>query len=288
MSSRVLRCDSRIGDAAYRLFRRARRLCFPVGLRAIDSKLTALIGQRRECIFMHSSLSRCGYVRGGAMTVIEGVGRWCDTFCLPTHTYCYPKGSPPVAPVFDPRATESVVGQITNSFRRLPGALRSIHPTHSVAARGPRASDLIASHERCDTPCGHGTPYTKLIDLDASVLMFGASMNTYTLFHTAEDEAGCEYLYFADRCLLRVLDRANRVHEILMWRQNMDLPRRFAAMDRVLQEEGLLSMARLGLGQLLFVPSAQQTHAFLVDQLRKDPYYLVAERHRPPGTSSCK
>lgn len=288
MSWRLRQSASRVRRMGEWLLRECCRVCFRIGPRTLDSKLAELIGQRREWIFMHSSLSRCGYVAGGERMVIEGVARWCEVLCLPTHTYCYPKGSPPLTPMFDPRFTDSVVGEITNYFRRLPGVVRSIHPTHSLAARGPGAAELVAGHERCDTPCGRGTPYAKLIHGDAAVLMFGATMNTYTLFHTAEDEAGCDYLYFPEPCRLKALDYDNQLHEVQMWRQDMTVPRRFTEMDAVLQREGLLRAARLRRGTLLFIPSARETHAFLMEQLSRDPHYLVAAPHRPPGDTSCK
>jgi len=257
-----------------------RRWASSVRAERVASALDELIGERKDCLMMHSSLSGCGHIVGGEDTIVKALRGCCTTACVPTHTYCYPRGPGEEAAIFDPRKTPSVVGQITNYFFRLPGAVRSIHPSHSLAAIGPRAAMLCEAHERCDTPCGPGTPYTKLIALDAGVLMFGATMNTYTFFHTAEDAAGCPYLYYAEPVVLRALDYEGRLHTFRMRRQDMSIDRRFEAMDTILEAEGLLRRAVLGRGELLYLPSSRQVHEFLVDQLAKDPYYLLSDTGR--------
>jgi len=76
-------------------------------------------------------------------------------------------------PVFDARLTVSRMGLITEVFRRAPGVVRSVHPTHSVAVWGSRADAIVAGHELADTPCGRLTPYAKLLDYDGKILLAG-------------------------------------------------------------------------------------------------------------------
>ena len=40
----------------------------------------------------------------------------------------------------------------------------------------------VRDMNHADTPCGVGTPYEKLVTQEFSVLMFGVTLNTYTLF----------------------------------------------------------------------------------------------------------
>lgn len=246
----------------------------------LDRALSKLIESKRQCLMMHSSLAACGFIVGGDRTIVECVHKLAATICLPTHSYCYPSSVAEIGPVFHPRSTESQVGRITNWFRRQPDVARSIHPTHSLAAHGPEAQEVCAGHEKCETPCGTETPYGWLVKKDAGVLMFGASMDTYTLFHTAEHEAKCSYLYDDRVWRLRACDYDGVVHNIGMLRQNMSVPRRFAAMDVILEREGLLRRQRLGVGQLLYIESSKALHVFLVDQLRRDPLYLTHESFR--------
>ena len=90
-------------------------------------------------------------------------------------------------PVFDVRRTPSRMGILSELFRRTPGVLRSVHPTHSVAAWGGPARSLIADHHRAQTPCGRGTPYHRLIEAGGRVLLLGTGIEAMTLFHAAEE-----------------------------------------------------------------------------------------------------
>jgi aminoglycoside 3-N-acetyltransferase len=232
---------------------------------------------------VHSSLSSLGYVVGGAATIISVLKDWNPggTLAMPAHSYCYPNddGS---TPVFDPRSTSSRVGAITDTFWRQSGVRRSIHPTHSLACLGPQADHLISDHALCDTPCGKGTPYERLAHEDAAVLMFGASLDSYTLFHTAEDAAQVPYLYQKKPVKLRFLNSTDGNPQVLnMKRQDMGVARRFRDMAPWLEERGLLFKARCGKGDFLFIPHAAAAHEQLVQALRSDPWMLVEASARP-------
>jgi aminoglycoside 3-N-acetyltransferase len=90
-------------------------------------------------------------------------------------------------PSVDLRRAPSRMGLISEVFRRTPDVIRSIHPTHPVAAWGDRASELVAEHWQATTPCGIGSPYHKLLESEGMVLFLGADVSSLTLFHTAED-----------------------------------------------------------------------------------------------------
>src|SRR5262249_52641015 len=120
----------------------------------IAADLRALGVRRGGILLAHSSLSALGYVVGGPRTVIralrEAIGPK-GTLVLPTHTWEWMETG---CRTFDVNATRACVGAIPEALRAMPGAVRSLHPTHSVAAIGPRARPLIDGHELCATPCG--------------------------------------------------------------------------------------------------------------------------------------
>lgn len=89
-------------------------------------------------------------------------------------------------PIVDLRRTPSRMGLVSEVFRRSPGVVRSIHPTHPVVAWGDRAETLVADHYRAVTPCGVGTPYHRLLEFDGRIVMLGADVTSLTFFHTAE------------------------------------------------------------------------------------------------------
>jgi aminoglycoside 3-N-acetyltransferase len=281
-SMKALRNVARAGAEKLRRYgRRVARMAHPISGSDLQTALARLGPIPNDVVFVHSSLSRLGRISGGAPVVIEALEEWCGrgTVAMPTHTYCYPEQTG-WARTFDPKSTASVVGAITDAFWRREGVLRSLHPTHSLAAKGPLAEALIARHELCDTPCGAGTPYERLVEWDAGVLMFGVTLNCYTLFHTAEDAAHVPYLYESKPYVLRALDRNGSELSIVTKRQDMSVPRRFADMAAWLEGRSLLRRVNLGRDELLWIPRAHAAHAALVQALTEDPWLLTERSYR--------
>ena len=127
----------------------------------ILNDLKALGIKEGDVLIVHSSLSSMGNVEGGANTVIEALTDALGaegTLLFPAFTYrevnesgCYDHNNTPVC-----------VGTIPETFRKMEGVVRSLHPTHSVAARGKYAVEMTKDHEKSDTPMGEGSPYRKL------------------------------------------------------------------------------------------------------------------------------
>lgn len=230
-----------------------------------------------SALMVHSSLSAFGHIQGGPASVISTLKKWIGDapLVVPAHSYCYPDASGRI-PIFD-LETPSRVGAVTNYLMKLPGSYRSLHPTHSVVAAGAGSDLICEGHELCHTPCGRGTPYEKLINQDCAVLMFGATMNTYTFFHTAEDAAEVPYLYENNPYDLLYKDKKGSVHTLVMRRQDMSFQRRFSEMDQWLESKKLLIKKKLAAGIILFIPSAGMVHDTLVKELKKDPFFLIAK-----------
>jgi aminoglycoside N3'-acetyltransferase len=266
---------SRITEGVVRRFKRARRKLVHLNEAKIREALDSFGAFKGDVLLVHSSLSACGSIDGGPGTVINALRSWITdraALALPTHTWSYPDATG-VAPVYDFRSTSSVVGTITNHYWNQP----------SVGAE-----DLCRDHELRETPCGAGTPYLRIAEGNSSVLMFGATMDSYTLFHTAEDSADVPYLYYPEQVTLRTRDADGDVKNVQMWRQDMSVTRRFEATADWLAEQGLLVRRRLGLGELLFIPSARALHERVVDTMRRDPLFLVDEKARAEVSTRMK
>lgn len=273
---------SRITEGVVRRFKRARRKLVRLNEAKIREALDSFGAFKADLLLVHSSLSACGSIDGGPGAVISALRSWITdraALALPTHTWSYPDATG-VAPVYDFKSTLSVVGTITNHYWRQPGVVRSQHPSHSLAVSGPGAEELCRDHELRETPCGADTPYLRIAEGNSSVLMFGATMDSYTLYHTAEDSAEVPYLYMPEQVTLRTLATDNVVREVTMWRQDMSVPRRFEATADWVAEHGLLVRRKLGLGELLFIPSARALHERVVEEMRRDPLFLVDEKAR--------
>ena len=93
-------------------------------------------------------------------------------------------------PAYDPRVALSSRdhGRIPEALRTWPGVFHSGHPEAGVAAVGPLAGAITASHPY-DDAYGAGTPYARLVELGGRIVMLGAPLETVTLVHHAESIA---------------------------------------------------------------------------------------------------
>jgi len=142
-----------------------------------------------DVVLVHSSLSRLGYVEGGANTVLSGLLKVVGstgTVGAPTfwgNTSKYVKG----ARTFDVNNSPSILGTISETIRKHPEAKRSLHPTHSASFIGPLADYLAKDHHLDNTPVGPNSPYMKLVRSNGKILLLGVTLEYLTNFHTIED-----------------------------------------------------------------------------------------------------
>lgn len=88
---------------------------------------------------------------------------------------------------FDVRRTPSQAGLVTEVFRRMPGVVRSLHPTHPIAGWGKHAADLLATHH-LGTAFGPNSPMYKLGERGGVVLGLGTRpRDTFTILHVPEE-----------------------------------------------------------------------------------------------------
>jgi aminoglycoside 3-N-acetyltransferase len=93
-------------------------------------------------------------------------------------------------PFFDCRHTPSRTGALTEAFRQTPGAHRSMHPTHSVAAWGRQAVALTNGHQNSPTPFDPNSPFHRMWEADAVCLNFGVHVSSFNHLadHMLQDE----------------------------------------------------------------------------------------------------
>ncbi len=197
-------------------------------------------------------------------------------------------------PVFEYHATPSRMGAITERFRHLPGARRSLHPTHSIAAQGPGAEALVAGHEAAETPFGEGTPFARLVERNARQVFFGTSTRPMTMYHEFEctREPPFPYdVFLPDRFEVTCIDAdgneiaaSTLVHRPRLSIGRIDAnPPLAAEVRRRLAAEGMNCVA-LGRSDILSIPLQEMIAAFepmLTDGVTiYDPQMLRAEASR--------
>ncbi|MBN1286467.1 MAG: AAC(3) family N-acetyltransferase [Anaerolineae bacterium] len=210
--------------------------------------LAALGLAKGHKVLVHSSLSSFGHVEGGADAVIgallEAVGPH-GTVLVPTLTGDETL-SPARPPVFDPAQTPCWTGRIPETFRQRPGAVRSRHPTHSVAAIGAGALALTQDHLQSVTPCDARSPYGKLAQLpDGYILLLGVDHEASTMFHHIEEAVGVGYHMQPGFARATLYIDGETIHRHYMLHRYG--PRRhFNAMEPVFIERGIQRAAHIG------------------------------------------
>jgi aminoglycoside 3-N-acetyltransferase len=144
----------------------------------------------KKDLLVHSSLSKIGYVEGGASTVVHALLEFLE----PTSTLLMPT-SPVVTlqaehdlDVFDVANTPSKMGSITEFFRSTIPVHRSAHPLEPVAAYGPRAKEYTELHHTDATAYGVNSPWLKHMEFAGQILYLGTTLiNSGTSLHAVED-----------------------------------------------------------------------------------------------------
>lgn len=96
--------------------------------------------------------------------------------------------------MFDADKTVPCIGLLPRTFWKMPGVVRSVHPTHSVCARGKRAAELTALHGEDITPVGKNSPFMKLPEIGGRLLFIGEVLDCCTFMHGVEERFGTDYV----------------------------------------------------------------------------------------------
>jgi len=162
----------------------------------------------------------------------------------PRGTVMMPTFSHGAARVFNPLATPGKSGAVTEAFWRRPEAVRSVHPTHPVAAIGPRAVEWCAGHTEAGV-WGEDSPIGRLVRGGGFILCIGVGHGSSTARHLAEVAAGKCIDQFAGRG--RVVDADGRVREVpsLAWRDGK-CPVSPAKLEEALERRGLRRKGTIG------------------------------------------
>jgi len=200
---------------------------------------------RDGVLVVHSAIARLSRSGFRAEAIVEALlDHLVDgNLFMPTMTW---RTVTPAQPVWDEILTPSHTGALTEVFRTRYAIARSLHPTHSVAGRGPAAGRLLARHHIDDTPVSGNSPYGLMRDYQTFILLLGVGLECCTAIHLAEETIAPD-LYVRPKDQTEVYecrDRTGMVHRVLTrrhWRLDRDFPR-FAPS---LAQQGLLTSGEI-------------------------------------------
>lgn len=183
---------ARLKGHAKTLTQRYYRLIHGFGRAELESLFHGLGIKAGDVVMVHSSFDRFEGFHGKATDVILSLQATVGpkgTLLMPTIPFTGTAVDYAASlGVFDVITTPSRMGLITELFRRMPGVSRSLHPTHSVAASGAHADELLRDHQLAETPCGKNTPFGRLPKYDGKILLLGTDIDAMTFFHSVEED----------------------------------------------------------------------------------------------------
>lgn len=228
-----------------------------------------------DVIMLHSSLSKIGYVEGGAHTIINSfitILKKSGTLVMPTFpamgfNYDHLKTDP----VFNVNTTPSKMGIITEEFRKMQNIKRSLHPTDSVCAFGLKADEITNTHFNQQTPYNQNSPFYKLVELKSKIVLLGVDLNSLTNFHTLEDAVdNFKFpVYHKEEFNTQLIDEngvlktmQTKVHNPVYSKQ-----RQCNAFIKPFINDGLMKQFTLGLATC-YIIEADKLHAWMLDNYK--------------------
>jgi len=168
------------------------------------------------------------------------------------------------------RRTPSMVGLLSEVFRRGKDVKRSLSSTHSLVAWGDKKNDFVADHEGCLVPFGIGSPFNKLLELNGKILTIDAPFSTITFTHFLEDRISPVLafpLYDDEPMIGKVIDYEGVLHEIpvkVLAKQANALRREQVLIDE-LNKQGIIHRKKVGNTQLMLIDCKTMTEC--VDEM---------------------
>jgi aminoglycoside 3-N-acetyltransferase len=205
-------------------------------------------------VVVHSSLRATGLDADELIDeLLAAVGRR-GLVVMPTFTYDNE--------TFDAE-TPGRTGALTEVFRRRPEAVRSRHPTYSLAAIGDGAEALLDGHDRAGGTAV-GSPLDRLAAAGGLVLLVGVGHTSNTTAHVGEFHADAPYLDIP-------FDPAWPTHGFDRF---PGCSRAFGTLERPLRERGSIRDGKVGSALAQLVRGADVIEA-TVALLASDPAALL-------------
>jgi aminoglycoside 3-N-acetyltransferase len=245
----------------------------PITIESIKRDLEVMGVKPGMVLIVHSSLSKVGWVSGGAVAVIQALEEVLGkegTLVMPTHTgdLSDPEewSNPPVPedwkeiirqtlPAFDPEITPTrAMGRIAETFRSQRNVLRSNHPQMSFAAWGKYAS-LITEDHSLDFGLGEDSPLARIYDLGGWILLLGVGHDNNTSLHLAEHRADFKGKKEIQQGAPVLRDGKRQWVKVRDWQEHSE---DFDKIGKAYQEVGgKFTMGKIGMADCLLIQQAE-------------------------------
>ena len=227
-----------------------------------------------DTLLIHSSYKSIGSVEGGPDAVLDMLMDYFGEkglLVFPTLSYSEVNEE---HPRFYVNETRSVLGILSDTFRRKPGVIRSLHPTHSVAAYGKDAASFTAGHENSDTPGGVGSPWWKLQERRAKILFIGNGIEHDTFCHGVDEWLGLPGLRRETPLQLEIQDYDGNVIPYSLHKHCVGRNALYGTMETLFTQNGALKIVNFGKA-LSYLLDCHAAYELLKQANAKNPAALM-------------
>jgi len=177
---------------------------------AIKEQLYNLGIKPGDVVLMHSSMKSLGTDMAPEDFLFELIDALTDdgTLLLPGLTY---ESVTFKNPCFSILESIPCVGILPKTFMKTDGVVRSMHPTHSVFARGAKADELTRNHMLDNTPVGLNSPFMLLPEYNGKLLFLGDVLHACTFIHGIEEIVDAPYTLNKDMTTYTLKDAAGNI-----------------------------------------------------------------------------
>lgn len=227
-----------------------------------------------DTVLMHSSMKALGTdeTPESFLNSLCGYLGEKGTLLLPALTYSNVGED---QPLFDVKTTQPCIGLLPRVFLTLPGVVRSLHPTHSCAAKGYRAAEMTSRHQKDETPVGENSPFRILADVGGKILMVGDINDHCTFMHGMEEIAGAPYCLNKHTTRYILKDYGGTLTEVHLYGHDFSS----VADQKYSRFENLLSYPDIKKGKICAADctlvSASALREAAVNKMKEDPLYFV-------------
>ena len=232
-----------------------------------------------DTVLIHSSMKKIGDVDGGAETFFQALEEYFADGLIVFPTLTWQIGleayAASIGNVYSVRDSATNISLLPELFRKRDGVVRSLLPTHSLAAEGRDAEEFCKIDPAAiKTPLPWNSPWGRLYERKAKILFIGCTIQSCTYFHAIEEKADIPGLYDPVPKHVKIIDYDGRETEIDMYRHLGVHSKYYRLPESLLFAANAMYMTRIGDART-YVADAQKAADEILKLLKVNPYFFT-------------
>ncbi len=168
------------------------------------------------------------------------------------------------------------IGILPELFRQQHGVIRSLSPTHSVAAFGADSKEFCANHINAKTPFREDTPWDRLYSRNTKFLFLGTGLSCNTYLHFAEELANVPNLLIGYNWNYSVTDYDGTTHNISIKRHEAGHSHYYSKMETEFLQNGIAERVTFGSAPTHIVDGVKELD-YILKRLKECPELFTHE-----------